>query len=164
LTSAAGRRLWDDLASPDAAQAFRSVRRLVAASDAAVALLRGNLRPRPVPDPEAIGRLLHDVESPQLAVRQQALAALAAVADGIAPVLREAVAKPGSLELKRRLAPLVASLDGPPPPRLRELRALEVLERVATPEAVQILEALAGGPETAQLPRDAAAVRDRLRR
>ena len=63
--------------------------------------------------------------------------------------------------MKQRLDQALANVSGPD--RLRELRALEVLERLATPEAAALLDDLARGPSAARLTRDAAAARDRLR-
>jgi hypothetical protein len=63
--------------------------------------------------------------------------------------------------VKQRLDQALANVSGPD--RLRELRALEVLERLATPEAAALLDELARGPPAARLTRDAAAARDRLR-
>jgi hypothetical protein len=50
----------------------------------------------------------------------------------------------------------------PTPKRLRELRAVEVLERIAAPAARAELKRLAGGAPEAGLTRDAAAALKRL--
>jgi hypothetical protein len=47
--------------------------------------------------------------------------------------------------------------------RLRETRAVEALEQIASAEAVQLLESLAAGTPTARLTGEAIASRDRLK-
>jgi hypothetical protein len=63
-------------------------------------------------------------------------------------------------------AGLLAELDEPmvATAALRQLRAVEVLERIATPEARQWLKELAGGVPEARLPREALQCLGRLDR
>ncbi len=67
-----------------------------------------------------------------------------------------------SLEQKRRMESLLQKLSGPPV--WEAARAVEILERIATTEAVQVLEAIAGGASDALPTREARAARERLRR
>jgi hypothetical protein len=55
--------------------------------------------------------------------------------------------------MQRRLEELVARLDGRelPAERLQALRGLNLLERLATPEAVEVIEHLGQGREDAWL-------------
>jgi hypothetical protein len=66
--------------------------------------------------------------------------------------------------VKRRLLALLKRPGGPvvPPPVLRAVRAVAVLEDVGTPPARRILEALAGGEPEAILTREARAALRRL--
>jgi hypothetical protein len=61
---------------------------------------------------------------------------------------------------------LVERLDDPGtiPPCLRELRAVEALERIGSAEARHLLEAVASGPPDALLTREARMALERLRR
>ena len=61
----------------------------------------------------------------------------------VEPALREALRKKPSLEIRRRIEAVLEKLAGGP--RLRFLRALEVVEHIATPEAGQLLESLCQG-------------------
>jgi hypothetical protein len=78
--------------------------------------------------------------------------------------VRGALAMKPSPEQKRRLEELVEALKTcPPDPELvRPTRALEVLERIGTPEAKELLETLAKGAAEAPLTQDAKATLKRL--
>jgi hypothetical protein len=83
----------------------------------------------------------------------------------VEPALRWAL-KDASKEARIRLGVLLADLR--PWVRetaaLRRYRALLVLERIGSPEALRLLESLAQGSEDARLTREARAARDRLRK
>jgi hypothetical protein len=74
-------------------------------------------------------------------------------------------AKP-PLEVRRRIEKVLAKLDGPvaDPWRLRELRAVEVLEHVGTPDARHVLKTLAAGVPEARMTQEASASLERLAR
>jgi hypothetical protein len=67
--------------------------------------------------------------------------------------------------VRRRVESLLQKLEAKSPSveQLRPLRAVELLEQIATPEARQLLEALAGGSRDAGLTRDARAALERLK-
>src|SRR5262249_15802017 len=79
---------------------------------------------------------------------------------------REVLAKDLPLEQSRRLTNLLARLnpDEPTPQRLFEIRAVEVLEYLASPESRGCLERLAKGAPQARLTTDARAALDRIAR
>jgi hypothetical protein len=154
--------LWADLASEDAARAYRAVWSLAAAPRQSVPFLELRLRPVPRLDPSKVTRLLADLDSDRFAVRQQAAAELERLEAAAEPALRRALEGRPSLETRRRLERLLARLETWSPERLRTLRAVEALERAGTPEARRLLNALAEGAAGAWLTREAAAARDRL--
>jgi hypothetical protein len=83
----------------------------------------------------------------------------------VLPGVREALAKTKSLEVRRRAEEVIAKLKGEggaSPEVLRVVRGVEVLERVGTAEAREILEAWARGPAEAPLAREARASLGRL--
>jgi hypothetical protein len=83
------------------------------------------------------------------------------------PALRAALRGKLTLEPKRRLEGLLAELAPAPQPlaaeELRLLRGLIVQERIGTAEARRVLEAVARGPESARLTRQARAARAAMR-
>jgi RNA polymerase sigma factor (sigma-70 family) len=157
--------LWGDLAGADARKAHRAVWALVAAPAQAVDTLRTRLKPSEAVSPERLRRLLADLESKQFAVRQKAMAELEALADRAEPALRQALREGPSLETRQRVGQLLEQLARPTAPSglLRGLRAVEVLEQIGTPEALRLLEQLAGGAPQARLTREAQASLRRLR-
>src|SRR5205823_1506468 len=105
---------------------------------------------------EAFTKLLRDLDAGEFKVREAALAELRRLGPRVEIELRRAAAKPASLEAGRRLQTLVAELDEPmrAPEALRQVRAVAVLERIATPEARRLLQEWAGGLAEARLTRE----------
>jgi hypothetical protein len=68
------------------------------------------------------------------------------------------------LEVRRRIELLLEKHDRATlaPERVREVRALEILEQVGTPEARELLEKLTKGASEARLTREAKASVERL--
>jgi hypothetical protein len=160
----AAQSLWDDLEAADAGAGFGAVRCLVAHPAEAVALCRTRLRPAPAADTKRVRQLIADLGSKRFAVRQQASTELKKIAGSVEPMLRKALRETEELEVKQRLAQVLEAAAELGPERLRKLRAVEVLERVATPDAGKLLRELAGGAASAPLTRAAAAAQARLLR
>jgi len=80
-----------------------------------------------------------------------------------APALREALKGNPSAEVRRQVEGLLARPRQPQSPEaLCRLRAIQVLERVGSPDARQILRRLAGGAQAAWETREAWAALERL--
>jgi hypothetical protein len=159
--------LWDDL-DGDARKAHRSMTRLTAAPAEALALLQKELKPAPGEPLTAkdIERLIADLDDDSFDRRERASKALEQAGRRVRPaLLRTLEAKP-SPEKKRRLAELLDAITVvfPTASEVRPLRAVEVLERLGTPEARRLLEALAQGNADARLTADAQAALRRLPR
>jgi RNA polymerase sigma factor (sigma-70 family) len=157
------RHCWDELAGPDAAAAFRAIRRLANAPEQALPFLRERLKPVPVADPKRVRRLLDALDADDFAERQRAAAELKDLAEQAAATLRREARETRSAEVRHTLEELLAALDGVSPEQRRDSRAVEALEGMATPEAARLLGELAGGAAEAHLTREAAGARDRLR-
>jgi HEAT repeat protein len=156
-------KLWDDLASPKTPVATRAFWTLTLGGNDALPFFHKHLHPAPSAAPERISRLIADLDSDRFKVRQQATAALEQVLDAAGPALRKAWYKAPSLEARRRLERLLSLADPEQcAARRSELRALKVLERIATPEARQLLGRLAKGLPAARLTREARAALRRL--
>jgi WD40 repeat protein len=149
--------LWNELADEDAAVAYRAFGELASLPKEAVPFLQTRLAPvRPV-DPALLAKLIADLDHAGFAVRDQASKGLEKLGELAAPALHKAVAAKPSPEKAKRLKALVERLDAPisSPPKMRALRALEVLERIANPEARALLQHLAQGAPEARFTTDA---------
>jgi RNA polymerase sigma factor (sigma-70 family) len=81
------------------------------------------------------------------------------------PALRKAAADSASAEVRRRAETLLTKLETAVPAAgtVQALRAVEVLERIGTPEARQLLQTLAAGAPEALPTREAKGALERLR-
>ncbi len=154
--------LWGLMAGDDAAEAHRALWRLAALPDADAFLTRRLTEVERVP-PERLRALLADLGSPDFDKRKAAEEALAAAGEAARAALAEAAAGAKDPEVRRRLARLRARLRPPEARRLRELRAVLVLEARGTPEARRLLEALARGAPESRLTQEALAALRRWR-
>jgi RNA polymerase sigma factor (sigma-70 family) len=149
--------LWADLAGDDSAKAYRAVWGLAAAPAPALSLLRGALGPAPAPEADRLRRLLAGLDDDDYEGREKATKALEKLGEQAEPELRKALAGKPSAEVRQRCQYLLDRLkpDAPSAERLRQGRALEVLEAMRTPEAKKLLEVLAKGAPQAWLTREA---------
>jgi WD40 repeat protein len=157
---------WDALAGADAGAAFRAGWALAGRPREAVALLREKLPPVAAAPAADVNKLVAALDAPAFADREAAQKALRDLGDAAAPRLRDALKENLSAEQRQRVGDLVRDADAtvlPAGGRLRGVRAVAVLERVATPEAKKLLAELAAGLPTARLTREAAAAAARLR-
>jgi hypothetical protein len=155
---------WQDLANLDAKAAFRAIGLLAEARSQSLPLLRQRLRPAPSVDAKRIEHLLAALDSDRFSERERAVRELQQEGDVAEPAVRRFLAGVSSLELRRRVERVLASLHGPvtDPDRLRHLRALEVLEAIGNRKARQVLESIAGGTPDARLTQEAKASLERL--
>ena len=118
----------------------------------------------PPADPKQVEQWLNDLDDPKFAVRDKATAELEKLAELARSALEKRLAAKPTLEIRKRIEGLLAKLDGPVtrPEVLRGLRAVEVLERIATAEARQVLESIAKGADDALVTQDAQAALVRL--
>jgi len=126
--------------------------------------LKHRLRPARAADAQRLRALLTDLDSTQFAVRAKAQAELEALGGLAEPALRQALADQPTLEVNRRLQSILDRLRGPVtrPDVLQSLRAVAVLEDIATPEARQALETLAKGAPAARQTQESRAALERL--
>jgi RNA polymerase sigma factor (sigma-70 family) len=157
--------LWQALAG-DAQEADRAIRALVASPKLSVGLFRKHLRPVSRADKDRLARHLTELDSPEFATREKATRELEALGERAVDALRQMLTGKPSLEARRRAEALLRRLtDGPlTADRLRAVRAVAVLEYIASRDARQVLEALAGGAPGARLTEEARASLARLER
>ena len=158
--------LWADLAGADGARAYRAVRRLAAAGPRGAAFLVGRLKGGPAPEEGRIARLVASLDSDDFATREKASRRLAEWGERAVPGVRKRLDKAESEEVRKRAHVFLDRFDPATlkPERLRRLRAVELLEGIATPAAREVLSGLAKGAAEAPLSREAAAALERLRR
>jgi WD40 repeat protein len=156
--------LWQALGDADAARANRALAGLTAAPAQAVPLIKERFRVRGKrPSPERLARLVVELDDDSFKVREQATRELAEAGLDAAGVLRTALANSSSAEMKRRVEGLLDRLSkGGDPERLRCLRALEVLERIGTSTAKDLLRELSRKGLSADLAEEVRASLERL--
>jgi hypothetical protein len=147
-------QLYADLPSEDARKAYRATNALAVAQ--AIPFLKDCLQPIGPADAKRVEKLIADLDSEQFGAREAAAKEMAKIADLAEPLLRQARETNPSVEVKRRIARLLSTPDSPPSgDRLRTLRAIAALERIGSPEALDVLRNLATGVESARETREA---------
>lgn len=157
---------WKVLAAEAAEAAFRSTQVLAADPVRSIPYLRTRLHPVAPADEKRLQQWIADLDSDPFAVREKATAELEKLGPAALHAMRKALDGKPNLETRRRLEPLIEKLEREEWPtsgeRLRICRALEVLERAGTPEASEVLTALANGAPGARQTLEAKAALQRL--
>jgi WD40 repeat protein len=156
-------QLWHDLADPNARTAFLALRQLVGHPRLAVEVIRKNLKPTAGIDAARVEKLLRDLDSDSFTAREAATAELTKVVEEIEPALHKARST-ASPETRTRLDAILEKVAMPSSERLRQSRALAILEYIATPEALKVLDELAAGNKAGRLTTEAAESVQRVRR
>jgi hypothetical protein len=136
-----------------AAHAYQAMPVLLRDPAGTMGWFREQLHPIAPIQREHIARWIEDLDSAEFAVREQAVRELEKHGEAVEGALRKVLAGRPSLEVRQRVKLLVEKWTGAN--RLRKLRAVEVLENIASPEARQLLEKLAGGAADARLTQEA---------
>ena len=159
--------LWDDLASADGSVAHQAVANLIDDfSKDSLAFFKARLQPVAAIEQGRIKQLIADLNHSQFTVRQKASQALEKLGGQAEEAVQKALANPPSAETGKRLQAILTKLKTPvsSPDSLRILRAVEVLERLGTNEALQLLDAYAKGAQGAPLTRQAQEAISRLKK
>lgn len=156
---------WHDLASSQGDVVARAMASLSAAPEQATALLRSRLKPLPEPDASQFPGLIADLGHPEAAQRAKAAEALKQAGGKAAPALYKALQSVPGVELRREIEGVLEVVgEFPiPPEKLRQQRAIAILERIGTPDAEQLLQTLAGAERATDISREAQAALDRLK-
>jgi WD40 repeat protein len=165
LTAEEVESCWKDLAA-DAQVAFRALGKMILSPKQTVKHLSERLKPTPVAEAQHLKKLIADLDSDQFKTRDLATIELEKLGEAATSALEKAVAANIPLETKRRLERLLEKLveSQAAPEMLRQVRAVEALERLATADARQLLEKLvAEGAPGARLTREAEMALTRLR-
>lgn len=154
----------EQLANPLSGQAFAAMRELLAEPAGVEPILAGVVQPAANPTTrEQLDELLTQLDSPSRRVRDDAYAQLARHGNWARRALERARDVVRTNEARQRASQLLTQLDTslPSPSELAALRALGVLEYVATPAARRLVEAATQGDPDALLTAAAARTLER---
>ncbi|MGH7174069.1 MAG: PQQ-binding-like beta-propeller repeat protein, partial [Gemmataceae bacterium] len=151
--------LWAGLADTDALKAHRVIASLIAGGNDAAGMLKGRLRPAESVTAKRLQKLLTDLDADEFAVREAATRELEKLGERAEPALSAALKNHPTLEVRKRIEDLLTRSHGRElsPQRLRELRAVRVLEHIGSAEARATLQVLTNGCADAWLTQEAKA-------
>jgi WD40 repeat protein len=157
--------LWQSLAGDDAAAAYRASWALSARPDEALPCLAKRLSPVVETSAQRLRDLIKDLEARDFRTRQRAEETLHYLGERATLVLRQALKEKPSLEFRRRVERILGKVEKRiwSSRALLEDRVLEVLERIASREAMAQVEKLAKGAADALLTQRARATLWRMR-
>jgi hypothetical protein len=152
---------WDDLANTEPRIAYQAVARLIVNSNKSLPFFKGRVKPS---SEVTVGKVLRELDDESFDVRQAASQTLWELGPAIRPALQHALADSPSAEARRRLEAALERFQSEQvaPTVRRQQRAVQILERIGSDEARQLLEELAKGRETAEQTRAARAALRRL--
>lgn len=138
---------WSDLMEQDAGRAWLAMRALASDPVHVVPFLGELVKPATGPDPKTLTKLVADLGDSKFVVRERASEQLRELGEQAATALRQAAANHASAEVRKSAQKLLdgITITAPTRAQLRAVRIVEVLERAGTPEAVELLNTLAGG-------------------
>lgn len=154
--------LWVKLAGLDPAQAYASINRLRASPAVVVPFLKDRLQPIKAPTAERLQQLIADLNNNRFAVREKATKELEQLGELAESSLRMALNEKQTLESTERLKSILSRTTEWNGDRLRHWRAIQVLENIGTPEAIDVLKSLAVGAPASRLTQEAIASVARL--
>ncbi len=156
-------KLWADLAAPDAVTAEQAMDTM-SLSAQTLGFLKVQLKPElPKGDVALVAKLIKELDHDKYVVRELAEKELEKLGPLAAPALAQTVLHPPSLEAHCRATKLLEKVQKSPV-LLREQRAVQVLVRIGSGPARQLLEHLAKGPAEAWLTQVAKAEVTRLQK
>jgi WD40 repeat protein len=158
--------LWSDLVHNDVPRAYGALATMVAGENASVKFLDARVKPMREPDAKRIEQLIAALDTEEFEAREKAQQELGDYEGAVESALGKALEGSPTPEKKRRLQALLARIREPRPTgeRLRAIRAVQVLEYIGSPAAVEVLESLAKGAAGAGLTRDAKEAAERAKR
>jgi len=156
-------RLWDDLKSANASQAYQAIWELVSRRQETAVFLKERLKPVLPTNQDRIARLIHDLDDKDSSVREKATSDLQALKELAQPALQHALEAGVSLEVQKRIKRIMEGIGPLCSDRLLSIRVVAVLEYMQTKESIELLEMLAKGATDAWLTKQAKGSLDRLK-
>lgn len=167
LSAAEREARWEQLGGSDARLAHEAIGVLSRAAELEAEFLRERIdRAVAKLDPTRVAKLIAALDSDNFTERQKATQGLEALGDTAAAGLEKALEGNPALETRRRLEQLLKRIErgAVPPDQVRLLRAVELLERLGTPDARTLLARLAAEKPPSPWSLDATAALARLKR
>jgi WD40 repeat protein len=145
-------RLWACLAGAEVPKAWAALAELGLRNDV-LPFLRRQLRPVRAVSSDEMKQLIDALSASSFAERERAGRDIMSLEEPSIPYLEKALAEKMPAEGRKRAQALLDALRSPAlaQNRLRQWRAVAALERIGTPDAVKLLEELAGGLPEARL-------------
>ncbi|MCZ6602686.1 MAG: WD40 repeat domain-containing protein [Planctomycetota bacterium] len=149
-------RAWEHLAGGDAAAGRKAIYTLANAPEETLPYIKPRLLARPVADVERVLELIDLLDDDEFEVRERTAQELIAMGDATHPSLHallEAADSEVTAETRMRIEEILEATTFPvrryPSEALRRSRCVEVLERIGTEEAIDLLRDMAANPATA---------------
>jgi WD40 repeat protein len=157
---------WRTLSEPDSKKAEQAARVLVDGGQKSVALIHRLCKPVQSPSDSELASLIRDVDSDQYAVREQATTDLRELGELARSAIEKALQGKVGLEARHRLEKLLRESRSLASSHreLQAWRAIEVLERIGSSDAKEVLRTLASGVPDARVTREAQTCLERLNR
>jgi WD40 repeat protein len=155
---------WRTLTELDAKKAEQAMQVLIDNGRQTVAVIRRLCKPVRTPPEAELDALIHKLDSDKFTVREQATVDLGDLGELARPAIEKALkGKPG-VEARRRLEDVLRASRSLASSRrdLQAWRTIEVLERIGSSEAKEVLRTLARGAAEARVSREAQACLERL--
>src|SRR5262249_53500408 len=138
---------WSDLGNSNCIKAYQAMWKLTLTPDQTVAMLKEKLVRRAPPEGDALerlDRLIADLDNKVFKIRERAAKDVDILGEAALASLQKAVQRQHSGHLARYFAELQEKRlkEGPAAVDLRELRCVEILERIANPGAKELLKTL----------------------
>jgi WD40 repeat protein len=142
--------LWKDVSGEDASRAWQAILTLAAVPKEAVPFVQKQLKPTAAPEPKQIAKWIADLDSEAFQEREDATEAIVRAGKAAEEAVKKALDSKPSAEAKQRLEFILSKLSGNLGPNMEDVRAtraVEVLEKIGTPEARKVLEEVAKGAD-----------------
>jgi len=140
------RRLWEAVGGRDPVAESEAFWRLVAGGNETARFLRGRVNRLGV-DRARFASLVAELDGNDFAARERATAAIRAMGPGAAPLVREAIERADSAEVRGRLAGVLKGIGSTPvtdPQTRRSMIAVRLLGVIGTAEARRVAGELGG--------------------
>ena len=159
-------KIWSALAGGDVPRAYEAIWSFAADEGRAVPFIEARVRPVPVDVPERTERLIQDLAHDEFEVREKASRELSKLGEVAEAALYRAHKESPGPELRKRSKHLLSRIGPPfrvfPSESVRVIRVVDVLERIGSEHAIEVLRVIASGSPHALQTREAKAALARL--